>query len=60
MNQEKNRPNELALPTSCIRSQTATLRAKVEMYRKEIIPGKNQSIIPGKNSWTQNNFSNLT
>ena len=55
MNNEKNRPNELALPASCIRSQTATLRAKVKMYRKE-----NQSIIPGKNSWTQSNFSNLT
>ena len=35
MQKENNRLNELALLASCIRSQTATLRAKIKMYRKK-------------------------
>ena len=35
MYKENNRSNELALLASCIRSQTATLRAKIKMYKKK-------------------------
>ena len=45
----------MALPTSSIKSWTATLRAKVQMKRE-----KNQAIIPEKIIFTLNNFSHLT